>query len=180
MSERKTTQSIRVRLDQETLERIDQLVGARGRQRFIRDAILWRLEQDYPPLVKELAERVDSLHARVENLERTQLMGKMRDELNDTVANTVCRDDLDRRVLTYFIQRMGATTTELAQDILGSESKRTTILNRINSMNERAIRQFGVPLFRLEKGMVRDKRGAWWLQDIEHLIRARQPERQTD
>ncbi len=173
MPKDKPTQSIRVRLDQDILERIDQLVGSHGRQRFIRDAVLWRLDQDYPPIIKELSERVDQLHARVESLERAQLTSPTRDRLNETLVSNICRDELDRKILMYFIQHTGATTIEIAQDLLGSESKRTTILNRINGMNERALKQFGSPLFILEKGMVHEKRGAWWIQDIEQIMNNR-------
>ena len=43
----KDTVSIRLRLDRETIERIDELVGESGRQRFIREAVLERLDNDH-------------------------------------------------------------------------------------------------------------------------------------
>ena len=51
--------SIRVRLERDILERIDILAGENGRQRFIKDAILWRLDEELPPLVLVLVNDLD-------------------------------------------------------------------------------------------------------------------------
>ncbi|MHA2212686.1 MAG: hypothetical protein ACW992_05960, partial [Candidatus Thorarchaeota archaeon] len=96
--------SIRLRIEPDLLERIDRLVGKSGRQRFIKDAINWRLEQDLPPIVMEIAEDVEELRRRVDHLESTQSASVYMEDLSDIVRNKVCRDDLDRRILAYFLQ----------------------------------------------------------------------------
>jgi len=122
--------SIRIRLDQKTLGRIDRLAGDNGRQRFIRDAILWRLDEDLPPMLMELAEEIDQLGTRVSHLETVQSTSVYLGELNDLTKTKVCRDDLDRNLLAYFLQHEGATTPELALPLTGSQGKLRTILDR--------------------------------------------------
>ena len=66
--ERKMT-SIRFRIDTSLLDRIDQIAGERGRQKYIHDAIVWRLDEELPPVVYDLVQDVEALKARVEHLE---------------------------------------------------------------------------------------------------------------
>ncbi|MCF2135943.1 MAG: hypothetical protein K9W43_01765 [Candidatus Thorarchaeota archaeon] len=162
-------QSIRVTLETNVIERIDALVGRGGRQRFIRDAILWRLDRELPPIVMDLAAELERLKARVEQLENLHSPETLLQFLNDVALHKVCRDDLDRRLLRYFVQHEGATTPELAEALLGSVSKRRTVLDRIDGLNKRAEEFLGVPILTLEKGLTRGKRGAWWLINQEML-----------
>ncbi|NWF95085.1 MAG: hypothetical protein HXY34_02985 [Candidatus Thorarchaeota archaeon] len=157
--------SIRVRLEQALLDRVDRLVGERGRTKFIRDAVLWRLDQDYPPIVRELELEVQELKSRVEHLEASQATSLYSSSISESVEADLCRDHIDKGILVELLRREGVTTTELAELLLGSASRRTTILNRMNAINERARAKFGVDVARLEKGIVKGKRGAWWLTD---------------
>ena len=162
--------SIRIRLDQKTLDRIDRLAGANGRQRFIRDAILWRLDEKLPPMLMDLAEEINQLGTRVSHLETVQSTSVYLGELNDLTKTKVCRDDLDRNLLAYFLQHEGATTPELALALTGSQGKRRTILDRLDKINERAKSILGVEIVVHRKGIVKGKRGAWWLVNIEQLL----------
>lgn len=162
--------SIRVRLDSEILERIDSVVGERGRQRFIKEAILWRLDQEVPPIVFELVERVDQLQDRVEHLEGARSTSVYIGGMNEAVKTQVCRDDLDRKIIAYFLQHEGASTPELAKTLLNDPSKRKTIHVRIRKLNDRSENVLGTRILRYEKGEVKEKRGAWWLVE-PNLVR---------
>ncbi|MFX0107673.1 MAG: hypothetical protein ACFE7R_05295 [Candidatus Hodarchaeota archaeon] len=171
MSRRKKDDSvsIRLRLKRDLLNRIDKIAGDRGRQRFIEDAIAWRMDQELPPAVYKLIEEVDQLRLRVEHLEGAQPIGAFTAELNDTVKTQICRDDFDRRLLGYFLQHQGATTPELATFLLDDVSKRRTVLDRIDKLNKRAKKLIGVEVLEYEKGIVRGKRGAWWVININKI-----------
>ena len=162
--------SIRIRLDQKTLDLIDEIAGANGRQRFIKDAILWRLDEELPPMLMELAEEIDQPKTRVGHLETEQSTSVFLDELNDLTKTKVCRDDLDRKLLAYFLQHDGATTPELALALTGSQGKRRTILDRLDKINERSKTILGVEIVVHKKGIVKGKRGAWWLVNTEKLV----------
>jgi hypothetical protein len=166
---RKGTVSIRLRLDSVTIERIDRLAGTKNRQKFIRDAIMWRLDQDYPPALLELSREMEELRTRVEYLERIESASVYVGSLSDTARTKLCRDELDRKLLAQMLQKEGCTTTELAESMLGSSSKRTTILNRINQMNARAETLFGKKILIQERAIVKGKRGAWWLSDPKSI-----------
>ncbi len=162
--------SIRFRIEKELLDRIDQLAGERGRQRFIHDAIVWRLDEELPPIVYDLVRDVDELKNRVKHLETSRSTSFQLSELNDRARNELCTDELDRKLLAYFIRNEGATTPELAEDLLGDSEKRRTILDRIDRLNNRAQSLFGAPILEYKKGFVKNKRGAWWIKSLEHII----------
>jgi len=164
------TVSLRVRLSQDTIERIDRLVGEGGRQRFIREAVEARLQEDLPPVVNELILEVEELKNRVSYLERIRDTSVYRGDLKDVIRIEVCRDDLERKILEAVIMNRGATTTELAEDLLGSAQKRRTILNRIEGLNERATDLLGHPILEHERGERDGKRSAWWAIDPESLM----------
>ncbi len=164
------TVSIRVRLERATLDRIDGVVGERGRQRFIKDAILWRLDQDLPPIVFELIESVEQLQERVEHLEGTRSTSVFVGGMSDTIKTQICKDDLDQKIIAHFLQHEGASTPELAKKLLNDPSKRKTIHVRIRKLNERSEDVLGVRILRYEKGEVKEKRGAWWLVEPD-LVR---------
>jgi uncharacterized protein Yka (UPF0111/DUF47 family) len=162
--------SIRVRLEKELLEHIDGIAGRNGRQRFIKEAILWRLDQELPPMVLEMADAIEELKTRVDHLEQMQSTSVYLGQLNDIVDSKVCRDDLDRKLLAYFIQHEGATTTDLAKTLLGSTSKRRTILDRISKLNNRAKQILGVPILEHYKGIKKNIRGAWWIINADRIL----------
>jgi hypothetical protein len=162
--------SIRFRIDQSLLDRIDQIAGERGRQKYIYDAIVWRLDEELPPVVFDLIRDVEELSARVAHLESSRATGVHLGELNDVARNDLCSDELDRKLLVYFIKNEGATTPELAEGLLGNSEKRRTVLDRIDRLNSRAQTLFGVPVLEYKKGFVKNKRGAWWITGLEYVI----------
>jgi hypothetical protein len=155
--------SIRLRLESETLERIDRLVGKRNRQDFIREAILSRLDEDLPPLLLETMNELEELKGRVERLEDAQSASVFLEQLPEVVRDQICLDDMDRELLAYFTRNDGATTPELAGALVGDDSKRRAILDRINRINQRAERVLGREILRYRKAIWRGKRSAWWL-----------------
>jgi hypothetical protein len=162
--------SIRLRIEKDILERIDQLAGERGRQRYIRDAILGRLDEELPPVVFDLISDVDDLKARVTFLESLKSTSIHLSELNEVARNELCLDEVDRRLLAYFIKNEGATTPELAENILGGRDKRRTVLDRLDRLNSRANKLFGTDLLEYKKGLVNDKRGAWWITNVDLVV----------
>jgi hypothetical protein len=164
--------SIRVRLRKETLERVDLLVGSNGRQKFIADAIAWRLDQHVPPVVLEMIDDIDALKDRVTHLEKVESTSYYIGRLTDEMKNDVCRDDLDKKLIAYLLQHEGATTPELARSLLRSNGKRRTVLGRIDKLNQRARTVLGVRILEHERGIVKGKRGAWFLVNIEKLLQA--------
>ncbi len=156
-------------IDQKTLDRIDRVAGPQGRQRFIREAILAHLEREIPPRLLELEERMSELERRITYLETLHGSKAYLSGLSEVVTRDICRDDLERNILAYFIRHEGATTPELARALLGDSGKRRTILSRLEGINRRAEELLGVPLFVLKKGIVRGKRGAWWLTNIDAI-----------
>lgn len=162
--------SIRFRLDKSLLDRIDQIAGERGRQRYIRDAIVWRLDEELPPVMYDMVQEVQELRKRVEHLESSRATSVHLGELNDVARDELCSDELDRKMLVYFIKNEGATTPELAHDLLGNREKRRTVLDRIDRLNKRARKLFGSPVLEYKKGFVKDKRGAWWITGLDFVI----------
>jgi hypothetical protein len=172
MSKKKVskTVSIRFRMDQSLLDRIDQIAGERGRQKYIHDAIVWRLDEELPPVVFDLIQDVEALKARVEHLESARATSVQLSELNDVARNELCSDELDRKLLAYFIKNEGATTPEIADGLLGDPEKRRTVLDRIDRLNKRAQQIFDAPVLVYKKGFVKNKRGAWWITNLENVI----------
>jgi len=164
--------SIRVRLPRDVLERIDLLVGNNGRQKFIRNAIASRLDDEVPPVVLEVIDDVDRLKMRVDHLEKVQSTSYYLGKLNDVVKTQVCRDDLDRKLLAYLLQHEGATTPELALSLLSSSGKRRTILDRIEKLNQRARKIVGAKILEHQRETVKGKRGAWWLVNTGKIVQA--------
>ena len=162
--------SIRLRIETDLLDRIDQIAGERGRQRYIHDAIIWRLDEELPPVVYDLIKDVDDLKARVGYLESSRATSIELGELNEVAREELCSDELDRKMLAYFIRKEGATTPELAKDLLGNRNKRRTILDRIDRLNTRAQSLFGSPILEYRKGFVKNKRGAWWIIGLEFVL----------
>jgi len=162
--------SIRIRLDSDLLEKIDKIAGDRGRQRFIIDAIQWRINEEIPPMVLELSEAIELLKKRVGHLEQTKTASIFYGGLNEVTKNEICTDDLDKKLLTFFIENEGGTTPELATALLGDSKKRRTILDRIDRLNKRARKLIGSPILEYKKGFVKDKRGAWWLVDLASIM----------
>jgi hypothetical protein len=162
--------SIRVRLEKSLLDRIDKVAGERNRQRFIHESIEWRLNQELPPMFFELSEEITQLKTRVEHLERSQATSVFLGNLNTVANEQICADDLDRKLLAFFIRNEGGTTPELAEHLLGDNRKRRTILDRIDRLNNRSIETIGSPILEYKKGFVKNKRGAWWLVDPETIL----------
>lgn len=163
-------QSLRVRLPGEIVERIDRLVGESGRQKYIRDSVIARLDDELPPVVHELIQEIEDLKNRVSYLERLRDTSVYRGELNEEVKTKVCRDELDRKMLAHILKNKGSTTPELAEDLLGDSQKRRTILVRLNKLNERAKDMLGIEILRYERGEIEGKRGAWWAADPDFLM----------
>lgn len=172
MSKKKKPQmtSIRLRIESDLLDRIDQVAGERGRQKYIHDAIVWRLDEELPPVVYDLVQEVQELRLRVEHLEGSSSTSFHLGELNEVARHDLCSDELDRKLLAIFIRKEGATTPELAMDLLGDRNKRRTVLDRIDRLNKRAQSLFGVPVLEYKKGFFKNKRGAWWIIGLEHVI----------
>jgi hypothetical protein len=162
--------SLRIRLSRSIVDRIDQLVGESGRQRYIRDSISYRLDEDLPPVVYELMNEVEQLKARVGHLENAQATSVYNRQMNDIVRTKVCRDEFDRKMLTYFLQHRGATAPELAKELLSDPGKRRTIVDRISKMNGRAEEFLGVVILQFQKGEMDGKRGAWWVVNVEQIV----------
>jgi hypothetical protein len=162
--------SIRLRIEKDILDRIDQLAGERGRQRFIHDAILGRIDEELPPVMFELIHDVDDLKARVTFLESSKSTSLHLSELNDVARNELCLDEVDRKLLAYFIKNEGATTPELAENILGDRDKRRTVLDRLDKLNNRAKKLFGTDILEYKKGLVNNKRGAWWITKVDLVV----------
>ncbi|TFG34142.1 hypothetical protein EU527_05070 [Candidatus Thorarchaeota archaeon] len=162
--------SIRLRLEKNLLDRIDMIAGERGRQRFISDAIKWRLDEELPPMFFELSDEIKQLKARIEHLETSRQTSVFLGTLNDVAKNKICQDALDMKMLALFTETDGWTTPELAEGLLGDTSKRRTILDRIDRLNKRAIEHIGGPILEYKKGFVHNKRGAWWLTDPSLIL----------
>ncbi|MHA2359726.1 MAG: hypothetical protein ACXAB5_05605 [Candidatus Thorarchaeota archaeon] len=167
---KKKVESIRIRIEKDLLDRIDQIAGERGRQRFIHEAILGRLDEELPPIMFDLIRDVDDLKARVIFLESSKIGSMHLSELNDIARNELCLDEIDRKLIAYFVKNEGATTPELAENILGSPKKRRTILDRIDRLNSRAKKLFGSEILEYQKGLINNKRGAWWITNIDLVV----------
>jgi hypothetical protein len=162
--------SIRLRIEKDLLDRIDQVAGEGGRQRFIHDAILGRLDEELPPVIFDLIRDIDDLKARVTSLETSKTVSMQMSELNEVARNELCLDDIDRKLVSFFVRNKGGTTPELAESILGGRKKRRTILDRIARLNVRAKKLYGTELLDYKKGLVNDKRGAWWITNVDLVI----------
>ncbi|RLI53362.1 MAG: hypothetical protein DRO87_11735 [Candidatus Thorarchaeota archaeon] len=169
MSEKKEehTTNIRLRLDRELLERIDIVAGEGGRNKYIEEAIVARLEGRLPPELLKVMREVEDLRERVALLESAKVVDTEVTTLPDKLKNEVCLDKLDRNIIAFILKNDGATTPELAEFVLGDVSKRRTVHARVTKINKRAIKKFGRPVLEYRKGFVKDKRGAWWISNPE-------------
>ncbi len=165
--ERDKMVNIRLRLEEETLERIDRLVGERGRQDFIRNAVLSQLDQDLPPLLLDAIKELDELKKRVTRLEDVQSASVFFEQIPDVVRDQICLDDMDRELVAFFARMEGATTPEIAGALVGDDTKRRAILDRIDRINSRSAKVLGRPILRYRKGIWKGKRSAWWLDLTE-------------
>ncbi|MFW9919658.1 MAG: hypothetical protein ACFFED_08665 [Candidatus Thorarchaeota archaeon] len=164
------TVSLRVRLPFEVIDRIDRLVGEAGRQKYIRDSVIARLEEELPPIVNEVLLELEDLKTRVSYLERIRDTSVYRGDLNESIKTKVCRDELDRKIIAHIIKSRGSTTPELAEQLLGDSQKRRTIHDRLEKLNKRAEKVLGNPILRYERGELDGKRGAWWAIDPDDLM----------
>lgn len=172
MSKRKeaNVESIRLRLDKDLVKRIDMAAGDRGRNRYIQEAIEARLEGRLPPELLDVMRDLEELRDRVDHLEASQSTSIYRSGLSEEVKTGVCLDEIDRSILTHIVKHDGASTPELAEVVLGDESKRRTAHDRVAKINARAIEKFGKPILEHRRGIVKGKRGAWWLIEPDLVL----------
>ena len=164
---KKKVESIRIRIEKDLLDRIDKIAGERGRQKFIYDAIVGHLDEELPPAVYDLLQDVDDLKARVAFLESSRPVSMQMSELNDIARNELCLDEIDRKILAYFLRYEGATTPELAQDALGGVLTPRSVRTRVENLNARAKKLFKKPILVFKKGIVGNKRSAWWITNSD-------------
>lgn len=134
------------------------------RSRFIRDAILEKLQKTPKP------DKILELEGRLGKMEKefAQIRKYLADlelltyERGKTDPHMFCMDEIDHKVMNYLIHYKGATTPELAEYL---KTNRWLILNRLRKIQKKSRTQLGKSIIDYYSGEKSGKKRAWWINE---------------
>lgn len=134
------------------------------RSRFIRDAILEKLQKTPKP------DKILELEGRLGKMEKefAQIRKYLADlelltyERGKTDPHMFCMDEIDHKVINYLIHYKGATTPELAEYL---KTNRWLILNRLRKIQKKSRTQLGKSIIDYYSGEKSGKKRAWWINE---------------
>ena len=134
------------------------------RSRFIRDAILEKLQKTPKP------DKILELEGRLGKMEKefAQIRKYLADlelltyERGKTDPHMFCMDEIDHKVINYLIHYKGATTPELAEYV---KTNRWLILNRLRKIQKKSRTQLGKSIIDYYSGEKSGKKRAWWINE---------------
>ena len=134
------------------------------RSRFIRDAIMEKLQKTPKP------DKILELEGRLGKMEKefAQIRKYLADlelltyERGKTDPHMFCMDEIDHKVINYLIHYKGATTPELAEYL---KTNRWLILNRLRKIQKKSRTQLGKSIIDYYSGEKSGKKRAWWINE---------------
>ena len=132
------------------------------RSDFIRDAIVEKLQKTpRPDKIFELEQKIGKLEADLSEIKRylTELE-VLTFEKGKVNPHSFGIDEVDRKIIGYFLDYKGATTPELAKH---AKTNRWQVLNRLRRIQKRSKTQLGKPVIEYYAGERSGKKKAWWI-----------------
>jgi len=155
---------ISVKIPDEVYKEMILRVPEGERSRFIRDAILEKLQKTPKP------DKILELEGRLGKMEKefAQIRKYLADlelltyERGKTDPHMFCMDEIDHKVINYLIHYKGATTPELAEYL---KTNRWLILNRLRKIQKKSRTQLGKSIIDYYSGEKSGKKRAWWINE---------------
>ena len=156
--------SISVKIPEEVYKEFILRVPEGERSRFIREAIIEKLQKTpRPNKILELENRIKRLEdefSKVKSyLADLEVLSYEREGVN---PHSFCLDEIDHKIIDYLIHYRGATTPELAEY---TKTNRWLVLNRLRRIQKLSKKQIGKPIVEYYAGEKAGKRKAWWINE---------------
>ena len=156
--------SISVKIPEEVYKEFILRVPEGERSRFIREAIMEKLQKTpRPNKILELENRIKRLEDEFSRVKRyladLEALSYERGEIN---PHSFCLDEIDHKIIDYLIHYRGATTPELAEY---TKTNRWLVLNRLRRIQKFSKKQVGKPIVEYYAGEKAGKRKAWWINE---------------
>jgi len=156
--------SISVKIPEEVYKEFILRVPEGERSRFIREAIIEKLQKTpRPNKILELENRIKRLEdefSKVKSyLADLEVLSYERGGVN---PHSFCLDEIDHKIIDYLIHYKGATTPELAEY---TRTNRWLVLNRLRRIQKFSKKQIGKPIVEYYAGEKAGKRKAWWINE---------------
>lgn len=155
---------ISAKIPEEVYKELVLRVAEGERSRFIRDAIIEKLQEvPRPDRLLDLEQRVKKLELELSEIKKylveLEVLTYERGKVNPHVF---CIDKIDHKIVDYLLHYKGATTPELAEYV---KKNRWFVLNRLRRIQRLSKRQLGKPIIEYYAGERSGKRRAWWLSE---------------
>jgi len=156
--------SISVKIPEEVYKEFILRVPEGERSKFIREAIMEKLQKTpRPNKILELENRIKRLENEFSRVKRyladLEALSYERGEIN---PHSFCLDEIDHKIIDYLIHYRGATTPELAEY---TKTNRWLVLNRLRRIQKLSKKQIGKPIVEYYAGEKAGKRKAWWINE---------------
>ena len=156
--------SISVKIPEEVYKEFILRVPEGERSKFIREAIMEKLQKTpRPNKILELENRIKRLEDEFSRVKRyladLEALSYERGEIN---PHSFCLDEIDHKIIDYLIHYRGATTPELAEY---TKTNRWLVLNRLRRIQKLSKKQIGKPIVEYYAGEKAGKRKAWWINE---------------
>ena len=156
--------SISVKIPEEVYKEFILRIPEGERSRFIREAIIEKLQKTpRPNKILELENRIKRLEdefSKVKSyLADLEVLSYERGGVN---PHSFCLDEIDHKIIDYLIHYRGATTPELAEY---TKTNRWLVLNRLRRIQKLSKKQIGKPIVEYYAGEKAGKRKAWWINE---------------
>ena len=156
--------SISVKIPEEVYKEFILRIPEGERSRFIREAIIEKLQKTpRPNKILELENRIKRLEdefSKVKSyLADLEVLSYERGGVN---PHSFCLDEIDHKIIDYLIHYKGATTPELAEY---TKTNRWLVLNRLRRIQKFSKKQIGKPIVEYYAGEKAGKRKAWWINE---------------
>jgi len=137
--------SISVKIPEEVYKEFILRVPEGERSKFIREAIMEKLQKTpRPNKILELENRIKRLEDGFSRVKRyladLEVLSYERGEVN---PHSFCLDEIDHKIIDYLIHYKGATTPELAEY---TKTNRWLVLNRLRRIRKFSKKQIGKPI----------------------------------
>jgi hypothetical protein len=161
MSELRT---ISAKIPEEVYKEMVLRVPGGDRSKFVRDAIMEKLQKTpKPDKILGLEQRVSDIENEVSEIRRyladLDLLTYQRGKAD---PRTFAMDEMDQRIMDFLIHYKGGTTPELAM-YLGTN--RWLVLNRLRRIQKTSKKQLGKSIIEFYAGEKSGKKKAWWINE---------------
>jgi len=158
------TVTVTVKIPKEVYAELALRVSEGERSRFIREAIIEKLQKTpRPDIILKLEEKIQRLEEEISQIKNSladlEVLTYHRGEVNPHIF---CIDEIDHKILNYLIHYRGATTSEIAKAV---NVNRWLILNRLKKIKSKSKRQLGKPIIEYYSGRKDGKTKAWWINE---------------